>query len=265
MAATLRLHLEGQEGEIAFDSFVLAMNRCLNIIRDVDRVVSARRSEALRWNVAELHSRSGLHATIRAQPKQLDFGDLAQKVAAGSVEALRIAEGGEYLPPYLSDTGLNTLELLAAGLGKNGATGLDIEHLEQQSHAHVSKDVAQHVKRLRVPAVRAIGSVTGRLEAISLHRSPRFSVYDAVTKRAVNCAFAATALEAVKEALGRRVNVSGIVVRNSKGQPLRVERANLSVLPLDTDLPSTDDFVGHDPHFTGNLGTGEYLRQLHDA
>jgi hypothetical protein len=264
MEATMRLHVEGPEGQIAFESFVQAMNRCLSIVRDVDRVLSARRSPALHWVVIDLGTAS-LDAVIRAEPTNPRYYELAPRVAEGSVEALRIADTGEALPPYLSDSGLNVLETLARGLGRNGATGLTVTHLEAESTAHVRRETGENVKRLRVPAVRAIGSVTGALEAITLHGAPRFSVYDTVTRRPVSCRFPAESLEEVKAALGKRVNVAGLVHRNSRGQPLRVEKAKLTVLPSSADLSTADRLVGHDPNFTGDLATDDYMRELRDA
>jgi hypothetical protein len=261
---TLRLHVEGRDGEIGFESFVAAMNRCLSIIRDVDRVLSARSSPALHWVVIDLGTAS-LDAVIRARQPQPRFYDLPPRVAEGSVEALRIADSGDALPPYLSETGLNVLEMLANGLRRNGATGLSLTHVEAESAAHVGPETRDNLKRLRVPAVQAIGSITGTLEAINVHATPRFSVYDVVTRRPVSCKFATDDLEEVKAALGSRVNVAGIVHRNSSGQPLRVDKAKLTILPRAEELPTAADFVGHDPHFTGQLSTDDYMRKLRDG
>ena len=264
MDATLRLHVEGPEGQIEFESFVLALDRFRSIVRDVDRVLSARQSPALRWVVVDLGTAS-LDAVIRGIAKHPRFHHLPPQVAQGSVEALRIADTGEALPPYLTDTGLNQLERLALGLGRNGATALTVTYLEGENQADVHRDTEAKVKRLRVPAVRAIGSITGALEAITIHGSPRFSVYDVVTRRPVTCRFQSESLDDVKAALGKRVNVGGVVQRNSRGQPLRVDRAKLTVLPSSEDLPTAAQLLGHDPAFTGELSTDDYTRALRDA
>lgn len=262
--ATIRLHLEGPQGAIDFDTFVRAMERTLLVLRDVDRVISGRPGGAVRWKVADMGTAS-IDAVLRAEARSRKLAAFPVRVAAGSVEAFSVAEAGEMLPPYLSDKGLTHLEKLANGLGRDGATGLGVTFVERDAHAHVTNEVRERMQKLRVPAVHAIGSVTGMLEAISLHGKPKYSVYDAVTRRAVSSMFTETELEHVKQALGKRVNVAGVIYRNARGQPLRVERAKLTILPAGDELPSVRDFVGSDPAFTGDLTTDEYVRRLRDA
>ncbi len=54
MVSTLRLRVEGEGKPVSFDSFVSSMNRALQMLRDVDRVISTHRTPALTWVVADL-------------------------------------------------------------------------------------------------------------------------------------------------------------------------------------------------------------------
>lgn len=69
----------------------------------------------------------------------------------------------------------------------------------------------------------------------------------------------------VTAVLGRRVKVAGIMHRNAKGQPLRVDQPRLTVMPSRGELPTTDEFIGVARDFTGELSTEEHLRRLRDA
>lgn len=264
---TLRLRLEGEKGAIKFDSLVGAMNRALLMLRDVDSVISARRRGSLDWIVEDLTMNSPSPvAVLRSVPRFEGVDErTAERVSAGFVSALETAETGEALPAYLSDIGLTHLEYLAGGLRKNGATRFEATFVEQNHQAEVGPEAAEHVRRLRVPKSKAIGSIIGTLEVVSLHRRYEYNVYDSVTKRAVRCTFDPERLEDVKRALGCRVSVAGIIHRNAKGQPLKIDQARLTVLPTEDELPTTVDFIGVDPYFTGDLSTDEYVRRLRDA
>ncbi|MFL5781020.1 MAG: hypothetical protein ACJ760_06900 [Thermoleophilaceae bacterium] len=154
-----------------------------------------------------------------------------------------------------------------AGTLGNGKGGPHFEatYVEREASAEVSANTAEHVKRLLVPKSTAIGSIIGRLEVLSLHKGYRFTVFDDVTKRGVRCAFRPERLEEIKAALPARVRVAGIIHRNAKGQPLRVEKAQLTLLQTEGDLPTIEELVGIDPDFTGDETTDEYVRRLRDA
>jgi hypothetical protein len=265
--STLQLHIDGPKGEIAFESYVRLLNRSLLILRATDSAVTGKTKGVLDWVVVDLASAEGLDAIIRSRPRKRASVDqrVEQRIAASYVQALDIAERGEVLPPHLSDNALEQLVHLASGLRRNGAEALRTTYVEEGQGATVSPTTADNIRRLRVPKSKAIGSIIGRLEIVSVHRANEYSVYDDVTKRPVRCQFSAAELTQVTAALGRRVKVAGIIHRNAKGQPLRVEQPRLTVMPTRDELPTTAEFVGVDPDFTSGRSTEEHLRRLRDA
>ena len=60
-------------------------------------------------------------------------------------------------------------------------------------------------------------------------------------------------------ALEERVVVKGVVVRNAKGQPVRVEDAEFEVL---LESPPLVGLVGLDPNFTGGLSLRDYTERI---
>ena len=192
-------------------------------------------------------------------------GRLAERVTGSFVNALVTAEIGDVLPMNLSDVGLDHLRRLGAALGRNGAARFEALYVEHEDSATLTAEAADHVARLLKPKSKAIGSIIGLLEMVSVRQGYRYSVYDEVTHRAVRCDFGPDELDAIKAALGQRVMVSGIVHRNEKGQPLRITRSSFRVLPTRDELPTTEQLVGIDPQFTGDHSTDEYVRQLRDA
>ncbi len=154
---------------------------------------------------------------------------------------------------------------MAKWFASDESTHLDAISLNghaDHASAHVTRQAATNVHDLMSVKNKGIVSVIGKLELISFRGGNLFNVYDQLWYRAVACRFPHQDLAIVKDALGARVRVRGIIYRNRRGQPLRVEKPILEPLPLEEELPSVDDLIGLDPNFTGRLGTGEYIEQL---
>jgi hypothetical protein len=66
-------------------------------------------------------------------------------------------------------------------------------------------------------------------------------------------------LATAKEVMGRRVNVAGVIYRNGRGEPMRVDVRGIRTLGRDDELPTIDQIGGSDPDFTGDLSTDEYI------
>ena len=109
---------------------------------------------------------------------------------------------------------------------------------------------------------KSFGSVEGTLEMISIHKPARFNVYHSITLHAVRCNLKEEAIEKVREALGRRVVVSGLVSYNTKHEPKRVEVEELEIIPREDELPTIDEFIGSDPSYIGEMTTEEYIRSI---
>lgn len=262
----LRLHVEGEVGAISLHSFLLILGRSLNMLADLDRSITREARGTLDWLVTDLGTNS-LDAYVRSVPRKEAALDerIGRRVSASFVAGIDSLERGEALPPNFSEVGLNHLRLLSRSLGANGATAFRATFIDEDQSASVSTQSSVNVERLLAPQTKAIGSVIGVLDLISLRRQPRYNVYDRVSRRPVRCAFESEQLEVVKSALGRRVLVSGIVNRNSRGQPVRIDSPTLTLLPSEDDLPSTDEIIGIDPGFTGDVSTEAYVRQLRNA
>lgn len=260
----LRLHIEGKRGEVSFDSFVALMNYARLALDDVDRVIS-QRGRTISWRVADLGTRS-LDAEIVGHVKKSRTEKDAQKIGHSFVTGIAQLAKGEELPAYFSLTAVERIRKLAGSLEKNGAKGFAAEYVDEHLVSHVSPDANDEIRKLTRTTSKAIGSVTGRLAVVSLAgKKNRFETYDELTRRAVRSTFADDRLEEVRAALGCRVIVSGIVWRNNRGQPLRVDQARITRIRPEEELPSTAELTGSDPGFTGSLSTEEYLRRLRDA
>jgi hypothetical protein len=125
---------------------------------------------------------------------------------------------------------------------------------------------AANVDQLRRVRHRAIGSIEGRLDVISVHgKMTRFIVYLSRTRKAVTCRFGQDQLETAKTALGRRVYVGGVVHSNAKGEPVRLDVERIRLLREVAELPTIAEMTGSNPRFTEGVGAVAYLRDTRGA
>lgn len=263
----LRLHVEGPHGAVPFKVFVDVLNRSRLILAELDRAISHTRSGRLDWRIVDLGIASA-DAVIEAWAPQQE-AELPQYVCANFIDGLNAIEGDEggVFPAYFSEQSLKRVKAISKAVNHDGegATGFQAVDVDRNSEAHITPRAQQHVTQLLAPRFTALGSIRGTLEVISVHRKQTFHVYEARTKRAVRCDFDPTKLDAVKDALGKRVAVGGTLHRNVKGDAIRVEQPDLVVLPSAENLPTTADLYGMAPDFTGTMRVDEYMRELRCA
>lgn len=260
--AQLRLTLEGKVGEISLKSLATAVSSSLRILSVLDAAMSEDNQGELTWVVSGLHEGS---LVIEVESRSLvEERDLGPEVARAFLDGLRRIERDGASPPYLSERGLVSARRLVKLVGSDGTLGLKVSDLHETvvitTHAGANVDQLARIRH------RAIGSIEGRLDVISVHgRTPRFIVYLSSTCKAVTCQLDPAQLDAAKAALGRRVYVAGVVLSNARGEPVRVEAEQIRVLRSADQLPTIAELTGSDPAFTGGAGATAYLRGMRGA
>ena len=261
MAPTLCLKIEGPPDRVSAEALARALTDSLAILGNVGRLMTGRptRSKApITWYVTKLESASAT-AYLVAESAFTDVdAAIIDRVGNGYVDGLRNVETAAALPRFMSDASLDRLRNLARPLGAPNA-----EYLEAAWGANGTPNSIRMTGRskdnlieLRTSRLRSIGSVTGILDAISLRGSNKFQVYDDVFERPVTSEFNRADLERVKDAIGQRVNVSGYIMRNSKGQPVRIDEPYLELMG---EGPRLSTIAGIAPDFLGDLSMREYM------
>ena len=89
----------------------------------------------------------------------------------------------------------------------------------------------------------ALGSLEGRIEALTVHGAIEFSVYDSITNRRIRCSCSRETLDAAIKHFGKRVSVSGAIRFNALGEATSMNVDE--VHPLGTGpLPQAKDILG---------------------
>jgi hypothetical protein len=147
-------------------------------------------------------------------------------------------------------------------ISKDGAKSFIATALDENRSMSVTARSADVIRQLLPPKRQEPGSVEGKLETISIHRSKKFVIYESLTGKGVTCIINNDELlRLATESLGQKVVVSGMVSFNIKNEPCRVTVSALRILGRGK-LPTVGELFGSDPDFTGNISTDEYIREI---
>lgn len=262
MARRLDLTIEGEIGRISFETFATVIRNSFDILTNLDSAISSQPRGSLDWFVAGV-SFGSLVVSIESKPRQegVDFG---AKVVESFVGGLSQIQRDRTTPPFFSDYDLRKAQGVARSLRKDGAKALMISDVERQHVATIKPESSADLSQLINVRYKETGSVEGKLEMISIHGAPRFTVYHAITQHSMRCKFDPRQFDVVKEALGRRVIVSGLVYFNFKHEPIRVDIEDVKTLPKEDELPTPGEIRGMVPDFTGSLRSESYVRSLRE-
>ena len=185
--------------------FLKAMQRIQRLIRDVDYAVTQERSDR-RWIISHLHSSA---PTVVVRPL---LGDVETVDAIGT--GLQMVTSGVDAPPefFTEDALVNLKKMKGLFAGKDRAKNITVS-IDRTEAATIRGDIDTLVERILRAGNESLASVEGRLEAINMHRTSSFTIWDRVTRCPVRCHFEKSpgSVEKVKGLLEKRVIVRGKV------------------------------------------------------
>jgi hypothetical protein len=256
--AHLDLKIEGPPGTIAASVLARALAESVSILADLRSAITHSRT-SITWFVQELRTDSAAVLLVSSPKEDIGESDL-ERIASAYVDGFKAIQTGDALPAYLSEASLNRVHSMATPLGR-GAEAITVAAGRNGlfNTVRVTHLAADNVKTLMAPRSRALGSVTGRLEAVTLHyKMPKFHIYDDLANRPVACQFAEDSLDMIRTALGKRIRVGGVVIRNAKGQAIGVDDPVIEFLGDGRDLT---ELVGLDPDCTAGKSLAEYMEE----
>jgi hypothetical protein len=268
---TLRLDIAGNPKSVPYRSFLDVANNSLAILGDLDPHFSHRRAGNVEWYMNNLSLNGALRIEVYSRVRTLKhkiLTDVSRQVAVSFVRGFGMLEKDGRSPEYFSSYGMDRAAEMTRVIGLSSAHAIVAEVLEDEAPVEITETSVRNLKELIPESYKAIGSVEGTLEAISIHDRKKllFVVYESLFGKAVTCRFSGLPMMGkVKDSLGKRVRVSGLVSRNARSEPrqvmlygpeyLEVFGENLKVLPFRS-------LGGSDPDFTGDLSTEEFIRSV---
>jgi hypothetical protein len=265
MSQTIFLKI-GERNRVPLRDFIGVLNNFLNLLRDVDSTVANDKLGSVVWEVVSLRQNSppvvGVSPTVR-HDKQ-DFSPVVATQVLDNIE--RLNRGGEPTK-FMSYSGLSQIERLADKTRTMGNHEIFTEKNGQPPrHAIIAEPTLQRVKQLTGVSYIGYGSVSGKLEAIYVHKASEFRVWDEASGKAVRCKLDPNQEDKVKSLLRHRVRVSGSVSSNAAGIPIAVSEVEdvEDVEALAGTLPTIHAMSGLVADFTDGKSLKEYLEDVAD-
>lgn len=230
-------HLSGDD--VSIEKFIAVASKLTALLRELETSVTDQ--HGLQWQIADLQIGS---ASLAMRPKLPGAASIASADAVidAVLEGLATIEDAPRRPPHFSDEALRSASSLATAAKDANALVVFGEARGAQRRVTVSSQLVAHVKELVGAASVAIGALEGRLEALTIHDSIAFSIYDAATGRQVVCKCDRDSLDLAKQHFGERVSVSGELGYNAQGEATSIKVDMLRAMT--EDLPQAKDVRG---------------------
>jgi hypothetical protein len=236
---SLTLAMEGDA--IPLEKFKQAVTAFLDLIESVSREATGT-GQKIKWDVSV---KSG-SAFVQATPKRsIETREAIIKVFEAIPEGINSLDRGiAELPRLFNDTAMKAMRRLAAvhELDGNGLTSVRI--LEMQSSNLVTHRVVKTVNAIIGASYESYGSIEGKLEALWAHEGFKFSVFDQLFARRIDCYVSDDLVDTAITNFRQRVRASGTVQYNKAGLPLNIQVTQIQPLPPNHKLPRPSEMRG---------------------
>lgn len=236
---SLTLALEGDA--IPLDKFKQAVTSFLDLVESVSREATGA-GQKIKWDVSV---KAG-SALVQATPKlSLETREAISKVLEAIPAGIdNLEKGIAELPSLFNDAAIKAMRRLAAvhDLDGNGLTSVRIVGL--RSSSVVTHKVARTVNEIIGTSYESYGSIEGELEALWAHDGFKFSVFDQLFARRIDCYVSGDLVDDAIANFRQRVRASGTVQYNKAGLPLNIMVKELQPLPPNHKLPRPSEMRG---------------------
>ena len=257
VAAEITVSVEGHTPDLLAQSFLDVMDRSLEILGDLDAGIAMRRRPTLRWVIAYMHIGSPAVMTLKALPPPTGK-DVSRDVVNRYVEGLELLTQGGRLPEFFSKDALTSAKRLA-DLTRGNERVVIIRSPNRS--VQVSQRISMNIDELIGGSYLSEGSVEGVMEMVTVHDNNYFRVYDAIQGWGVPCYFQREHIDEVRNALGKRVSITGRLHSDRLGRPETMQVSNIRILGLGP-LPTPKEVRGIAKDMTDGLKSEEYLRRV---
>lgn len=262
----LAVHVNGDTKSIDAKKALQGMQQLLDLLKDIQSGVQRERDvdqSETTWRVTDLQLGS-VHAQFA--PSHLDTDD-DERVLQGSFSTLirgfRMTEQGPEIPDDWSTTTVERAKKVATLLSSASSEGTDIGVFGDDGRSvRVTRKSVTHIASVVSRRRRSIGSVSGVLETLTVHRKFEGTLWTDKGNHRVVVRFNGEQLDEVRSGLNHRVRMHGILERNYRNEPVSLELREFQLLPDYGDGPKLSAAGGSIPDFTGGMTEPEYLRQI---
>ncbi|MEV5411577.1 hypothetical protein AB0K60_22405 [Thermopolyspora sp. NPDC052614] len=260
----LKVMIPGEGGTTdARRSFTL-LERLMTLLAQLE--AGALGSAGSTWGIERLQLGSVMTVLTPNRLAEDATGDLMADLAEWAISGFSATEEGESLPEHWPPAAIDTGVELSKQLGLLESDGMTLELLTDgrtRRRVVVTRRSADNLQKVVRRRRTSIGSVIGRLESITVHNTLKAGLWTERGGRRVEVGFTREQKESVQHALGKRVEISGMLTRDARDRAISIKMRRIEQLP-EQHLP-LEGIAGADPDLTGGLEAAEHVRRLHDA
>jgi hypothetical protein len=243
---SLTLDIEGSQ--LSFDKFLKAQEYLSKLLHEVDRAVreatptaiADQKRPTIDWIISQV-SGGSVHLTLEGMTKEevkpSHITQVLQIVETGISTIVNYPER----PHFFSDRALENVKFLAKLVEKDVFM---IQLSVNSQRVTLNEHLIANVDEIIGGKYRSFGSVEGILKAIDLSRQPVFRVYDLLTNKSVRCYFNSDTLDIIKDALEKRVSVSGWINSREDGEKISIQVEEIDIFPSEDELPTIEEMIG---------------------
>lgn len=262
----LEVRLRAGAARAEVTRFTHTIDQVVLALREIDSLYVHRPPERAKWVVADLRRDADiLSVRVEAQSGGKRPREDLLVSADVFVEGAQILQVKSEVPPLYSPQTVERVGKIATPRGGvedvvvatyNGRTG---------DWATLSKNVREHAQEAVRGREESFGSFCGLLEVLARPRrnsnTLKVSIYDEDSRHAI-VGIAPSEMESqMHELFGERVLAGGMLIRNSSGQPIRINLKQLERLES-PPYPSTSDLLGVEPDWLGGIPVDQYIAEV---
>lgn len=260
----ISLVIEGlpeDQGRVRLNAFMSEIQNLAATLMKLDRETNNGRA-ANYFEIAKLSYDSPAIVAVEPKPISVTLDTGGKIVRRFGAVAGAIANGAS-LEGFDADL-LEDIRALARPVGRAVKS---VVVLYNDAEFDLTPRVVSRVDEALAVVDECDGYLEGMLEQINIHHGANvFHIYPEVGPRKVTCHFPSALLDDAISAVGRRVEVGGVLkYRGGASYPHQIAVARVEAFPADSEIPDWDDLRGLAPDATGELNSEAFVRELRDA
>ena len=259
------------------ESLIIAIQKAHSMLRELDATVSKNPRGHVHWKIETIRKQSplilGFSGRSRTEDESIPI--IHERLKVGIKQLTTTEESPTRKSPSSKKTAkpkrvvysekfLVSLKKLG-NLQKRDDLGPISVYTSQATKVAISEKLVQSIEALLGPKYQSIGSITGSLDSITVHRGHEFRVWDEDSGRPVTCTFPKEMLPTVKDVLQSRVLVHGLIQRNAQGTPVSIRVEGIDPLKSMSELPTIAEMSGLIKDITDGKPIDEYLEDIRGA
>lgn len=264
MKLTIELRgLPADKEQVRFEEFVGQLDDFKEALRHTERIISKKETPTVFYKIIDLRYHSPATMILEAYPYPDIEEDISDEVVKTISLGLKAINEKSEIPPYFDYDALEAYKGIGKRIGK-GFSSITVS--ANGDSCTITEEFPGYIQLIQGKDELTIGSISGRIEAISFHSPPyRFTIYPIIGPQRVRCIFKPKLKSEALSAIDKYVTVYGTIkYRHKANYPYEIDVDNIVLSPpLDTSA-KLSELKGIAPDITGGLSSEEYIRKLRD-